>query len=395
MQNSLGLIVFVGMMTHSVSLYAKDVTPTKQITDVAMAAEDQRQNVISRLFHIPKPKQSQCVKLVRQSSQSPQSLEPLEGVKGRPAQKTVRNVRLARTSEQSMFETSYDYVGEGFGGFLYQIKRALEARNTSQLAQFMHPRLHTTSAQISKAIGSLNIEPDSPVSLHELWAVYSHDHSSDDVECRPHGMILSPLYGYELQFMVWFSLAGRQDMARVFMGVVPVNGQLYVGVLRSQMWTHNSHTPTQWVAQADQELARGDVMSAYVKYKIAQMLIDGGSYYKLALETKIEEYLKRRNATQTWFSQVNELIVPQSSERLVKASPLLTQGGAGIYFKFGLQEEWSSKQINDHCQSLLKNLQKHQVMKHLNGIRCGYHLPLETDYTKDGVMGSLYLSSES
>lgn len=348
---------------------------------VAMAHPDYLPTVITRLFAPvgQGPMASvRCVALAKRLTL--------------PGPGAAASTGFAKQPPQETYEQGYAYVGPGFGRYVYELQQALSSRDYAGLATLMHPRLQATSQAVAQAMGSLKVAPRTPAALHQLWAVYSHDYASVDADCDDEDIILSSLYGYQMQVFGWFALADGKEIARVMVSIVPVAGELYLGLMRAHMWTHHGKTPMEWVAEADQELAQNHTLSAYVKYKAAQMLLDGGTYYRLPLQEQIKEFLVSRQASAVWQTEVARQISPQAEAQLVRATPLLTVGGAGMYLRFALDKEWSSQQIRAHCGQVLAGFEQLAAMAHLTGIRCGYYLPFETDYTIDSMLGGLYVA---
>ena len=344
-----------------------------------MAEKEQLPMVKSQLFGAKLGPVFQCVKLTKLARKLPGSAQGAGVLKAIP--------------QKLSMESGYQHVGEGFGTFLYELHSALTNRDYPRLASFMHPRLKANAAMMAKAIGALDIGTKSTVSFHRIWAIYSYDNSSTDIPCPAEDITLSGHYGHQLQFFIWMSLAGDKEIGRVLVSVVPVDGHLYLGVLRSQMWTHSAKNPTQWIQMADAELQKNQPISAYVKYNLAHKLMNGGSYLKLGLAKKVQSFLTTRMSEASFLAEVKKLLPPVNSAVIAQVVPILTRGGAGLYFKFAIPEEWSSKAINQHCAAALTTLGQYDWMKNLTGIRCGYYLPTEKDYSKSSYLGTLYLES--
>lgn len=376
-----GLVKRVATLLAPALLLAGGPAAGGYSASVPMAQAEYLPTVIARLFSpvgqgplAP----TRCVALAKQLALPNPGAAPSKGLSPKPPQET--------------YEEGYAYVGPGFGGYVYELQQALTRRDYVKLATLMHPRLQARPQSVARGMGALKVAPQAPASLYQLWAVYSHDYASVDVDCKQEGITLSSLYGYQLQIFGWFALADGKEIARVMVSIVPVAGELYVGLMRAQMWTHHGKTPTEWVAEADQELAQNHILSAYVKYKVAQMLLDGATYYRLPLEAQIAEFLAKRQARLAWNEAVARSVVSQPGVLLARATPLLTVGGAGMYLRFALDKEWTSQQIRAHCDKVLAGFEQLAAMAYLTGIRCGYYLPAETDYTIDSRLGGLYVA---
>lgn len=343
------------LTTHNAASFPAKIAHEEEITKVLDNIFDRSNEELRRT--------SQC----RLLKKRPPTSTPITTTKKKVQQ-------LIPPSSESHWEQSYHHVGEGLGSFLYTLLKALEQKDYKTLASLMHPRLKANENSVAKTIHGLNLGKSITISYHQIWAVYSHDHSSDNIPCPSEELSLSPHYNYPLQFMLWFSLRGEKELARLIATVVPTGGELYLGTLYSHMWTHATKPPMQWVAEGDQEQASDALMSAYVKYRIAQKLLYGGSYIRLFFSDKITQFLKTNISSNTWLTNLRTLLPTQNDEKLTSASAILAEDGAGILFKFSLPSTWNFKTKENHCQQNLNKLMTQTWFENLQAIRCEYTL---------------------
>ncbi|MCY4380811.1 MAG: hypothetical protein OXC40_04485 [Proteobacteria bacterium] len=374
-----------------------------QAEPAEMATQDQMAGVLSRLFQQSElstspetvlgparqvPELSKCVRLFKR-------VPEVSGISVVDQKQRQSKTKILATDNPEFWESSYHYVGGGFGGFLYKLRQGLQQKDYRTLAAMMHPRLKASESQMIRALGHLPLGDTFRVSYHDVWAVYSHDYSSNDVPCPEQNVVLSPLYGYPLQFFLWLSLTGQEEMARVLAIVVPVKGELYLGLLRAQMWTYQGKAPGEWVDEANSEVAKGDDISAYVKYRIAEKHLHGGSYFRFNLEDNIKLQLEMNDAPARWFAELQRVVSVDSSVKTVKATAIMSGGGVAIFFRFSLPKEWSVVATQDHCKKTITHLKQFSWFHNLSGIRCGYYLPHETNFNRDGPLGSIFMLSDS
>ena len=280
----------------------------------------------------------------------------------------------------------YSYVGFGLVAFLEKLLRVLSHGESQQLLELLHPRIRQAN---QKNVGfPWPIGPKIEASLAGLWAIRSAERSSDDVYCSEGEIYLSGQYGYPVQFFVWVSLSSSDEIHRVMSTVVLLKGKLYVAALHGQRWTHTGKDAWKWVAQGDEELKKKDFMSAFIKYDIAKKLLFGASYYRLAFEDQIKDYTEKHLPYKVWQNKL-ALLFPE--EQLVKATSLFNKEGVGLMLRFALKKEISSVALRAHCMGALNTLMEQSWFAHLGSVRCGYNLPHETNYERDGFLGSIHL----
>ncbi len=272
---------------------------------------------------------------------------------------------------------------------IQKITTSINSRSDKTFKNYFNPRLKVNSG---KAMGALDAirriaGEGMAVSNYRIMALNSPDGSTDAIECPDTGVMLHPLYGYPLTIGVWLQATGDKEVARVFFELVPSSKDWTIGAWHVQQWTHASKDFAMWYELASVEAQAKRTISAYIASDIAVKLLDGGGFLVFPVKKDAESFRDQQLNSADFMKAVSETF---AADKVVYASSLFAQEGAGLLVRFEVKEELSAKAINAHCQDRLKTLSQKDWSKVLVGMRCAYNFPREKA-SADGVLGGIYM----
>ena len=337
---------------------------------------------------------AKCIELKKDYSHNSNTLDQ----KSSYTSKDKDNSQITIIADSSSLSEQFAYISDDFGKYVQTIIDNINNYEFDKLSMLFHPRLKASEQAIRKsfkndALIGVPHKKYNPVSasLIKIFAIYNHNHTSDDIFCKEHDMYLSGQYGYKLQFFIWINLMNDYQVSRLMINVVPSKSNLYFGVFFLQPWTHENKDYKQWMNLASTDEKNNKPMSAYIKYDLAKRLMFGGSFFRLKDEDRLKEHMLKYLNHNVWLDKLKKTLPSNPRVFLVKANSVLTDKGIGLMMRFALDRLWSTVEIKQHCNSVIKVLNKQAWFDTITGIRCGYNTPYETDYKKDGALGSIYL----
>ena len=304
----------------------------------------------------------------------------------------IRKKSTQQTGEQNenRSKATYDYVDPALEKILSTLKKSIETNDHYAIQKLFHPRLAVSTGALKQIYIKIetNIGKKVEANIERVWALYTKDGSSEDIECENDELFISPQYGYDFQYGVWVSILGAKELGKIFLSLVPTNNHLYIGAFHFQIWTHMKKDYIGWIKDADIDYKEKNLISAFIKYDLAKKLIFGKSFYRLKSESEIDKFIDENLNRKVW----EQLLVDSlPSDTLIHATSILASKGAGLMLRFSLDKELSSYDIKEHCKKVFRTLDKQQWFKKLHGVRCGYNLPQESNHLKDGVLGSIFI----
>lgn len=282
-------------------------------------------------------------------------------------------------------------VDKSIKDFVDGILKGLRTKDSSALKGMFHPRLKVTNAkseEIFATLGSAVVEPWE-FSIYRMWAFnVPSDQAATKIDCAPDDLKVSVHSGYPLQFAMWLQVMGKNELARIFVSVVPdPKGQWRIGAWHFQQWTHLGKDPEAWTQLAIKDQKAGLNLPAYLKYDIASKLIDS-SYF---VDSKLKQQILDARAQ---VGSRDQMLVDM--QKKYKDSPItfvdsvLAEDGPGILFRLVVKGDESAVQMADMCRKLGKEFYTDPINRqHLGGIRCSYSYPGEPP-TREGKLGGRF-----
>lgn len=274
--------------------------------------------------------------------------------------------------------------------FLKQILDALKARDDKALQPLFHPRMNVSLAAINETYSKIDSVYQAPLefSIYRLWALNTVDGSPKGLACDDDRLTVFPQYGYPLQFGVWLQIMGQKELGRIYLSLVPADGKWNIGALHAQQWTHDSRDFASWVEDAQRVQRMGHKEAAYIKYDIAQKLLDAGGFIEMALR---DDVTKARDAVMSqadWDKAVRALV---KGHEVAYTSTLLVVGGGGILVRLKTDKEISGEQLKTDCRAIADEILKQPWAAYAEGVRCSFVLPRE-DPKQEGILGGMFLA---
>ena len=270
------------------------------------------------------------------------------------------------------------------------IIKAINDRDDKTLKDYFNPRLKVSTGQILSALASIkSITGGNATAInYRVLALNSPDGASDGIECEDTGVLVHPLYGYPLTMPVWLQVTGQDDIARVFMELVPSKTNWTIGAWHVQQWTHAGKDFGIWFEEARTLSNKGNKFAAWINADIAVKLLDGGGFLQFPVQKDADDWKLKLMSANDFTAAVKNSF---KTDEVRYVSTMFAKTGAGILIRFGIKAEMSSVAIRDHCKGKLKTALTLDWGKNIEGIHCAYIFPRE-DSKQDGVLGGIYMS---
>jgi hypothetical protein len=265
----------------------------------------------------------------------------------------------------------------------------IRGANDSILVPLFHPQIKAKSKSVKSALISIErISGKKPeVSLFRAYAINNPTGDVALTTCPEDGLGVFPVYGHPLQVGGWIQVTGKDEVARVYVVLIPARNQWRIAVWHVQQWTHSGKDFEIWRSEASALLAKKDEIAAWIYTDIAAKLLDGGKYLEFPIAKDIE---RERSGLLAGKSLVDVMRPKFPSENIVYASSLFSRHGASFLLRFRVAAELSANAIKKNCMQHFANLSSEPWMAALAGVRCDYVLPQESA-TKEGAMGGIFV----
>jgi hypothetical protein len=268
------------------------------------------------------------------------------------------------------------------------IKGIKESDDLSLLPLF-HPQIKVKKSAVKSALISIE-RITGPKPDASLFRAYGINNPTGDVaatDCLEDGLKVFPVYGHPLQVGAWIQATGKDEVARVYVVLIPTKDQWRIAVWHVQQWTHAGKDFTSWRSEASELAAKKEELAAWIYLDLAIKLLDGGKY----LEFPVAGDLGRERADLLGGKSLLEAMKPKFfDETIVYASSLFSRHGASFLLRFRIPGEWSANAIKKHCSDHFKRLSAESWTRAIAGMRCDYVLPSEST-TKEGALGGIFI----
>lgn len=276
--------------------------------------------------------------------------------------------------------------------FLNSLNVNIKNNDSESLLTLFHPRLGMKRGTAKELLASQRATLGAPLesSTLMLWALNTVDGTPTPLACggvENSNITVWPQFGYNLQFGVWLQLMGQKELGRIFLTIVPKDGQWYIAALHYQQWTHSGKTYEHWYQAAQQDLAENFKPAAFLKLDIASKLIDGRDEFRLGVFDQLIEF---QNSVMSKTDFDKEIRNALTGWNIVYVSSILAKDGAGLAVRVELPKEISTMAMKDDCGKIGRTLQKQPWFAKIDGIKCSYIIKGE-DQSRDGRLGGFYL----
>lgn len=283
-------------------------------------------------------------------------------------------------------------VDSGLQDTVREIIKAMNNSDEKTLRDDFNPRLKIKAGQVAGSLMKLKkiIGSKYAVTNYRVVALNSPDGSTGPIECEDTGVLMHPLYGYPLSAGVWLQATGEEEVARIFIALVPSKKDWTIGAFHIQQWTHAGKDFAMWYETAQGFALKNHKTSAYIAADIAAKLLDGGGFLVFPVKQEAEAWRDKQMSHEAWVKAIHATF-PQ--DELVHVATLFVRGGAGVLLRFGIKAEISANAVREDCKVHLQKAMAAEWGEAIQGIRCGYNFPRE-NAKSEGVMGSIYISKD-
>lgn len=273
-----------------------------------------------------------------------------------------------------------------------ELIKALNQGDEKTIRDAFNPRLKVKAGQVAASLMSLKkiVGAKYAVTNYRVFALNSPDGNTAAIPCDEAGIAVHPLYGYPLSAAVWLQATGDEEIAKIFIELVPSKKDWTIGAWHVQQWTHAGKDFGIWFESAQAYAQKGHKASAYITADIAAKLLDGGGFVEFPNRDAAEEWRDKQLTQEAWHKQVRS-IFPQ--DEIVHLATLFVRGGAGVLMRFGIKAELSANAIKDQCKTHLQKILTSEWGEAIQGMRCGYNFPRENPKA-EGVLGSIYIARD-
>ena len=273
-----------------------------------------------------------------------------------------------------------------------ELIKSINNGDEKTLRDQFNARLKVKAGQVALSLASLKkiVGSKYAVTNFRVFALNSPDGSTGAIPCQDTGVLIHPLYGYPLSAGVWLQATGDNEVARIFLELVPAKKDWTIGAWHIQQWTHAGKDFSMWQDMALAFAQKGHKEAAFITSDLAAKLLDGGGFLEFPVMHDAETWRDKQMTTEAWTKSVRALF-PQ--DEIVHLSTLFVKGGAGVIMRFSVKAELSTSAIKDHCKAHLQKIVATDWGDAILGIRCGYNF-LRENPRADGILGSIYVSKE-
>jgi len=282
-------------------------------------------------------------------------------------------------------------IDQGLQNLIDQLIAGMQSMRPRSIVGLFHPRLNVTSdtlesifARHRRTYGGRRME----VSVYRLWALNSVDGQPGMFSCNEDQALVRAQFGYPLQFGLWLQVRGTNELGRVFLSIVAVEGQWKIGVWHNQQWTHSGKDPETWLDDAIALRDQGNVRAAYVKLDIAYKLLDSAIYIDSQLRRDVKATRDALFTEEAWTKQLAEIV---TDFRVVDAGTILAEDGAGVVIRKITDPMDSAIKKRQNCLDAVRKIYQQPWASTLGGAKCSMVTEHEP-YDRDGVLGSVYFN---
>jgi hypothetical protein len=272
---------------------------------------------------------------------------------------------------------------------LNDVIKGIKDGDDASLLPLFHPQIKVKKSGVKAALISIEritgSKPDA--SMFRAYAINNPTGEVANTDCPEDGLKVFPLYGHPLQVGGWIQATGKDEVARVYIVLVPTKDEWRIGVWHVQQWTHTGKDFDTWRSEASTLKSKKDDIAAWIYLDLAIKLLDGGKYLEFPVAKDLERERAECSAGKPLLDAVKTKF-PEDS--IVYASSLFSRKGASLLLRFRIPGEMSANAIKKHCEDHYKKISAESWMKALAGLRCDYVLPAES-ITKEGALGGIFI----
>ncbi len=181
-----------------------------------------------------------------------------------------------------------------------------------------------------------------------------------------------PHYGFNEQYFLFFSLAGKKELGKLVISLVPSQNDWQIGYFHFRRTTHLGLSAQAWYEKA-QELAEGpqkdEILAALAWQTASSLLVENPHFVYNDLE-KIEADLSLQKVKASALARLQSTL---KNQKLSDFTSLLIPGGPAILLKFVDPTLAFAKADAKTCQASKDLLEKEKMLLALKGLRCNFY----------------------
>ena len=314
-----------------------------------------------------------------------------------PPTKSSEAEKLKRVCKRHKILNLNEYKNKDDGSifsFLATTEKYLEKLSPRSLLPHFHPKLNTKLEDLDKVTQRMKYVLGKPleVSLFRLWEISNPNEDIEGLLCdEDEAYKVNPHYGYKQHYVAWFSALGKKELGRVFITIVQENGKWNYGFFHFHKWTHMEQDYASWIKSGNADIVSKLDMSAYIKFSIAQKLLEGNPHFKIKKRIELDRFIKENLSKDEWLEKLRKLFPGQT---ILTAGSVFASTGVGILLRFEIKKELSTVKIREHCSKQLAKLKSLNWFASIDGLKCSYVI-LGEPKDKEGHLGSIYLQKQN
>ena len=284
--------------------------------------------------------------------------------------------------------TSFAEVDPAVNKLIAAILVAIKKEDNKALHALLHPRLQRHGTNFGAFFTRLRFIYRAPwtVNVTRLWELRPAQ-SVDELHCVADTLYLKPMYGHALQYFLWLSVVGKQELGRIVVPLVEYRGKWLIGALHTRQWTHLGLDFNDWLGKAMQ--AQSTPMLAWALFDITQKLLQDSPFMRFPQRIALHKAQQQIMPTAQWQQKILKIA---SQHEVIFVNSILTPDGIGILLRLHIAKALSGRDIDRTCRDLLANFKQQQWFKGLRGIKCSFVIKGEpTD--REGALGGIYVPS--
>lgn len=291
--------------------------------------------------------------------------------------------------------TSFAEVAPSVNALIAAILTAIKKEDSKALHTLLHPRLQRRGTDLGAFFTRLRFIYRAPwtVNVTRLWELRPAQ-SVNEIHCSADTLYLKPMYGYDLQYFLWLSVVGKQELGRIIVPLVKQRESVkatkgkakwVIGALHTRQWTHLGLDFNDWMGKATQ--AQHEPMQAWALFDITQKLLQDSPFMRFPQRVVLQKAQQQIMSTAQWQEKITKTA---SKHKVIFVNSILTPDGVGIMLRLHIAKALSGHDINRTCRDLLAVFKQQQWFKGFRGIKCSFVIKGEpTD--REGALGGIYV----
>ena len=273
-------------------------------------------------------------------------------------------------------------------GQLKRIISALQGDKPGDLAPLFHPRLRVSAASLTAEMSKMESVLHAPleVSSYRVWVVKSLDGGVRWIPCAQDDFEIKAHYGYPLQVGLWLQVNGSQELARLYVSLVPKKNRWLVGAFSWQKWTHNGQPVKFWASQSVELFKKSKIAESFFFRDIANKLSTTNPPVR---PMQLDVQGEARVPFQPWLDEMALALRPYS---IISLKSLLLKKGLAAQLTLRSKKASDKKKRQQTCDMVRSRLFGLSKPERFQGLYCFFQQPkgrltqeLETKKVFSGV----------